>query len=91
LLNTVGDEDGFRPIMACHGSTDRNERACKGYLAREGWRNINVRILLARGQIESPSAVAEACEARGVELEPHYPAVLEKLARSRSGQEERGR
>lgn len=69
-------------VKACHGSIDDNERACKGYLAREGWRNLNVRIMLAKGQIESPSAVAEACEAKGVELEPDYPSVLEKLGRS---------
>ncbi|MFL6141698.1 MAG: DUF6283 family protein [Labedaea sp.] len=81
LLSTIGDDDGLRPIMACHGSTDDDMRACKGYLAREGWRNINVRILLVMGQIANPSAVLKACEGRGVELEPDYHAVLRKLAR----------
>jgi hypothetical protein len=79
LINTVGRGDAFRPIMACHGSTDGEPRACRGYLAREGWSNLNVRLLLIRGGIENPSDVAEACERHGVELEPDYPAVLEKL------------
>ena len=83
LINTVGEGDAFRPIMACHNSTDRNMLACKGYLAREGWGNLNVRLLLARGQIENPSQVAEACESHGVVLEPDYPTVLKKLAASK--------
>jgi hypothetical protein len=82
LMNTVGPDDAMRPIMACHGSTDDEPRACRGYLAREGWRNINVRLLLIKRQIDNPSAVADACEAAGVELEPDYPTVLRKLARS---------
>src|SRR6185312_8737070 len=65
LLNTVGPGDGFRQIMACHNSTDKKMIACKGYLAREGWSNINVRLMLARGQIDSPGEVADACEAHG--------------------------
>jgi hypothetical protein len=80
LLSTVGDEDWFRPIMACHGSTDAKMVACKGYLAREGWSNLHVRLLLARGRIENPTAVADACEAHGIELEPDYPATLRKLS-----------
>src|SRR5258708_802715 len=64
LLRTAsaGQGDGFRPIMACHNSTDENMHPCKGYLAREGWSNLNVRLLLAKGQILNPSAVLEACE-----------------------------
>jgi hypothetical protein len=81
LLNTVGPDDALRPIMACHGSTEAEPAACKGYLAREGWRNLNVRMLLARGRIENPSAVLRACQAAGVELEADYPAVLDKLSR----------
>jgi len=50
------------------------------YLAREGWSNLNVRILLAKGQIENPSAVLHVCENHAVQLEPDYPAVLDKLA-----------
>lgn len=83
LLNTVGRDDGFRPLMACHNSTDKKMIACKGYLAREGWRNINVRLLLSKRQIENPAAVLDACEAGGVELEEGYHAVLEKLSCTR--------
>jgi hypothetical protein len=81
LLRTasMGNGDGFRPIMACHNSTDTKMHACKGYLAREGWSNLNVRLLLAKGHIENPTAVLEACETHGVSLEPEYPAVLRKL------------
>lgn len=81
LLRTAsaGNGDGLRPIMACHNSTDENMHACKGYLAREGWSNINVRILLAEDRISNPSRVLEACEMEGVQLEPDYPAVLKKL------------
>jgi hypothetical protein len=79
LMNTVGEGDAFRPIMACHNSTDDNVYACKGYLAREGWSNINVRLLLAKRQIENPSEVEDACNLHGVELDPNYPTVLAKL------------
>jgi hypothetical protein len=65
--------------MACHGSTEETPYSCKGYLAREGWSNLNVRLLLAKDGIENPSAVLHACETHGVELEPDYPAVLRKL------------
>lgn len=81
LLSTVGHDDDFRQIMACHNSTDDTMIACKGYLALEGWSNINVRILLSRKAIENPSEVLDACISNGVELEPDYPAVLKKLSR----------
>lgn len=80
LMKTVGDGDAFRSIMACHGSTDDNMVACKGYLARAGWSNITVRLLLAKKQIEHPDEVLRACEASGIELEENYEAVLKKLA-----------
>ncbi len=83
LLSTVGDGNAFRPIMACHGSTDTEMIACKGYLAREGWNNLNVRVMLIEDRIENPSKVADACDEYGVELEPDYPAVLAKLEWSR--------
>lgn len=83
LMNTVGDGDGFRPVMACHGSTEDNNRACNGYLARHGWSNINVRIMLVEGIIESPDHVLDACEAAGIELHADYSEVLAKLERTR--------
>ena len=79
---TVGRGDDFRQIMACHNSTDERMIACKGYLAREGWSNLNVRLMLMDGQIESPADVAEACERQGVILERNYPEVLAKLSRN---------
>jgi hypothetical protein len=82
LLNTVGGGDAFRPIMACHNSTDTATIACKGYLAREGWSNINVRLLLRRGEIENPSVVLQTCKDYNMELEPDYPTVLAKLRAS---------
>lgn len=79
LLNTVGEGDALRPIMACHGSKPEDLIACKGYLARVGWSNINVRLLLAMDKIEDPTDVAEACEAAGIELHETYAEVLGKL------------
>lgn len=80
LLHCVGDGDAFRPVMACHWTDEDRPISCKGYLAREGWSNLNVRLMLVRGQIENPSDVLDACEKHGVELEPDYPTVLEKLS-----------
>jgi len=84
MLNTVGEGDDFRPIMACHNSTDTDSIACKGYLAREGWSNINVRLLLRQGEIENPSMVLQSCERNNIELEPDYPTVLAKISASNS-------
>jgi hypothetical protein len=80
LTNTVGRGDAFRPIMACHYSDDRHEIACKGYLARTGWSNLSVRVLLAQDKIAHPDDVVAACEEHGIDLEPDYEAVLDKLA-----------
>jgi len=79
LINTVGEGDGFRKIMACHGSTEDEPRVCNGYLARAGWTNLNVRILASKGKLPSPNEVIRACEEHGVELHDDYPAVLAKL------------
>jgi hypothetical protein len=82
LLHTVGEGDAFRSVMACHHSTDENTFACNGYLAKEGWHNLNVRLLLISEKINNPTQVLEACEEAGIELEPDYYTVLEKLRRS---------
>lgn len=79
LLETVGPEDGFRSIMACHMSTDEKMRACNGYLAVHGYGNLNVRLLLLKKEINNPAEVQEACKEAGIELHQDYPAVLEKL------------
>ena len=82
LTNTVGEGDAFRPVMACHGSPDNNMQACLGYLAQVGWSNLNVRLMLRKGEIVNPDEVVDACEAAGIELEPDYQTVLTKLAES---------
>lgn len=82
LLDTVGEGDDFRPVMACHRSTNDKTFICNGYLSQAGFSNINVRMMLARGRCPSPLAVLDACESRGIELEPDYLTVLEKLEKS---------
>jgi len=54
LMNTVGEGDDFRKIMACHGTTDHVLVPCMGYVAAVGWTNINVRIMVAQEQLASP-------------------------------------
>gem|GEM_PF-7109181 len=71
--------------MACHHSQDGKEIACKGYLAREGWSNLNVRVGAVTGQIENPTAVLDACVTAKIKLEPNYPAVLKKLSHGNEG------
>lgn len=82
LLNTVGEENDFRPIMACHCSPEDSPWACKGYLAREGWNNLNVRRGVIAGIIDIPEEVLKACEQEGIELETDYQTVLKKLTKS---------
>lgn len=79
-MDTVGPGDAFRQVMACHSSTDKKMIPCKGYLAREGYSNLNVRLLAAKGEIPNPGAVADACERDNIKLEPDYETVLEKLS-----------
>lgn len=55
LVNTVGDTDDFRPIMACHGSAEGTDHPCVGYLARHGYTNLFVRMLSMRGAIDMPT------------------------------------
>ena len=52
LRNTVGPGDAFRPIMACHYSTECDERPCVGYLFRHGWSNLAVRVAIIQGRID---------------------------------------
>jgi hypothetical protein len=84
LLNTVGEGDDFRKIMACHHAVPgrEHERPCMGYLAIEGMSNINVRLLAVTGKIPYPNHVLEACESAGIELHSDYESVLEKLEAS---------
>lgn len=80
LLATIGRGDALRPIMACHNSTDSKMIPCKGYLAQEGYRNLNVRLLVIKGKVPNPAACSKACEDEGIELETNYETVLERLS-----------
>lgn len=73
LSNTVGPGDAFRTIMACHHSKPGKDVACKGYIAREGYSNINARVLAARGIIPMTDIIA-AC--KGIPLWRSFTAML---------------
>lgn len=81
LQNTVGEGDDFRPIMACHHSSEHDNYACNGYLAIEGDSNINVRMEVACGRMHPPALVYEACQAAGIELHASYAEMMEKLSK----------
>lgn len=83
LTSTVGKGDAFRPIMACHHSTDESMVPCNGYLAREGWSNIRVRLEVIGGRMPRPDDVADACASAGIRLHKTYRAVLAKLSRTK--------
>ncbi len=51
LKGTCGDDDDFRNIMACHDSREEKPYGCVGYLAVEGHKNLNVRLLAIKGSI----------------------------------------
>lgn len=73
LRNTVGNGDAFRPIMACHYSPTGRESACKGYVAREGVSNINVRLLAAKRVIPLRE-IQDACA--DIDLWPTFHQML---------------
>lgn len=60
LSNTVGRGDAFRPIMACHGSTEESSRICIGYAHVEGYSNLNCRIEAMNGRLNMPE-IDKAC------------------------------
>jgi hypothetical protein len=60
LSCTVGDSDDFRTVMACHGSPEGGEEPCVGYVAREGYRNLNVRLMAATGRLDL-RAIVDDC------------------------------
>jgi hypothetical protein len=82
LRNTVGDGDGFRTIMACHHSTKRTPVSCRGYLARVGWTNLNVRLRVMQKRMPSPSQVLEACKRARLKLHRNYGEMMDKLTLS---------
>lgn len=73
LRRTVGKEDGFRPIMACHHSKPGAERPCIGYVVVEGWRNLDVRIMAIQGRLDLPAISAATV---GLDLWESFDAML---------------
>jgi hypothetical protein len=73
LRNTVGEGDAIRTIMACHYSSEGEERYCIGYVAQEGWTNIAVRIACAYGRLNI-NAIDEACA--DLDLWPDFHSML---------------
>jgi hypothetical protein len=62
LSNTVGEGDGFRTVMACHYSQCGAESACIGYVHVEGYSNLNVRIMVAKGELDILSIDRECAD-----------------------------
>jgi len=74
LADTVGDGDEFRPMMACHYSGEPGtEKVCVGYVAKEGWSNLAVRLMAINGKIDI-NAIVDACE--GLDLWPDFITML---------------
>lgn len=73
LSSTVGEGDDFRVIFACHGSACGEETPCIGYIAVEGYSNLAVRIMAARGRIDL-AAIWAACEP--LDLWPSFAEML---------------
>ena len=73
LEGCVGEDDGFRTIMACHGSAPGEERPCVGYLFRHGWSNLLVRIHSADGNIPMHELM-DACQ--DLDLWPDFHTML---------------
>jgi hypothetical protein len=73
-------EDAFRVIMACHGSPEGGEDFCRGYLAREGWSNLSVRMHVFRGDLNL-DAVDRACA--GIDLWDNFYEMLDAYEEAR--------
>ena len=73
LSRTVGDGDAFRPIMACHRSREGGDHTCVGYIAREGWSNLAVRLAAIDGRIPI-NDIDQGCE--GLDLFGSFGEML---------------
>ncbi|EFC80168.1 DUF6283 family protein [Parafrankia sp. EUN1f] len=69
LERTVGPDDAFRDVMACHGDQIGGETPCRGYLAVEGFSNLRVRVLAMLGDVPL-GAVRRACV--DIDMYPSY-------------------
>lgn len=74
LRKTTGREDGFRTVMACHHSACGAERACIGYVAVEGWRNLTVRMMAISGELDVAAIEAAA---KDLDLWESFEAMLQ--------------
>jgi hypothetical protein len=82
LRNTVGDGDAFRTIMACHHSGEDDPISCRGYLAKVGHANLNVRVFAASNRLPWPGQVAQACAKAKIKLHRNYGEMMDKLTLS---------
>lgn len=73
LVHTVGPDDNFRTIMACHYSEEGDETPCIGYVAVEGYSNLSVRLMAMNGKLDLP-AIWDAAE--GLDLWPSFHEML---------------
>lgn len=77
LVDCCGPDDGFRAIMACHGSTDEHTTPCVGYLASDdGYANLRVRILAMDDAVDLPAVVRDCA---GLDLYLRYADALANL------------
>lgn len=82
LANTVGPDDAFRPIMACHYSTfARDDYPCVGYLAVEGLSNLSVRLAAIQGRIDLEAIWANT---EALDLWPDFATMLAAYCEARS-------
>jgi hypothetical protein len=65
--------------MACHYSACGDERACIGYVAQEGYRNLNVRLMVHRGELNM-RAIDDACAE--LDLWPSFEQMLRAYERA---------
>ena len=79
LSCTVGNGDGFRTIMACHLSDEGFEEPCIGYLAVDGWSNLNVRMGAIEGRFDM-AGVWRDCQ--GIALFSSFEDMLANIERT---------
>lgn len=70
-------EDDFKPVFACHHSTEGADKPCIGYLGSpEGYSNLAVRLMAADKRINLP-AIWEARER--LDLYDTYTEALDNM------------
>lgn len=82
LACTVGDDDAFRKVMACHASPEGGEEPCVGYVAVEGVSNLAVRLMAATGVLPL-GAIQDACA--DLDLYGSFGDMLDNLRANTTG------